>query len=999
MVAALLPKKQRGRYSADRSIRHLDPRPKMSASAEIYFGPYCLRGRSGPLLLEGVEVKLQPRTLALLWALVNQPGEVIAKSALLNAIWPGQAVGDDALSFQVQALRRALHEDPKTPIYVLTAHRVGVRFGVPVTRSNAQASAQAGVALMGRDAELKHLHAAWQAALDGDTRLLFVTGEAGIGKSALLAGFQRQVAAEHPKSLWARGQCLEHTGTSEPYLPVLEALGHLLRKTADEKTIELMKRLAPSWLLLLPELMEDAEYALLKQKNVGVAKERMLRELAEALEQMSLSQGLLLVIEDLHWADAATLELISFLAQRQVPSRLLVLVSFRPADAIAAAHPVRRWQLKLKASALADEMPLQALSATAVQAYLDTRLALSRYGAELPQRVFERCGGQPLFMVQITDYLQQRPDDVDTLAAHLHEVIPEALRDLISLQLNDLTPADVKVLEAASVAGAEFSAAAVSAATGLGLDAVEQQLEQLADPARFIGSAGLSIWPNGTTSGLYRFRHALYAQVLRKQLVDSRRARMHRQIAEHAEAAFGDRSADIAGELALHFEQGGLRARALRYRLQTARKALERVAVEAVQQETALGLKLLDAVHEGPERDHAELALRVLAAHGQQTEHGYTTTHANTHFGRIAQLVEICTDPQLLEMGLFCLWVRRHFQCRFEEALGYAERLREQGVRLNSPMLEVSGDVFAALNLHLSGRFVEANQHSERALGAMKPLDGALFGRVMDIRGTALTARALLRWLLGYPDQALRTAREAHANAVASGNPYAICMSRVTTLNNILAYRREWPQLLTEAADSLKVCEQYGHRDGLVWARRQYAVALAMTGQSSEGLPMLWRTLHTLREQASLMGLPLDYTLGAECCIGLGDFERARWALDAAWSIIKSHHAVAFESETRRMEGELAMAQGSAQQRDADATAESHFTQAIDAAQRRSAPVLQLRAALSLGRLWQRQGRTQEALQKLQPLYAGFSEGHDSPDLVLAAGFISQLSEKAATLA
>lgn len=962
----------------------------MSASTELYFGTYCLRGRQGPLLENGVALKLQPRTLALLWTLASQPGEVITKAALLDAIWPRQVVTDDALTFQIQALRRALRDDPKAPRHVLTAHRVGLRFGVPVTRGDAVAAAT--VALVGRDAELQVLAQSWEAALAGRGQTLFVTGDTGIGKSALMAGFQQRLATSSPQSLWARGQCLEHTGASEPYLPVLEALGHLLRKAPDGKAIELMRRVAPSWLLQLPNLMEPAEYELLRRQNSGVRKERMLRELAEALEQLSLPQGLLLVIEDLHWADAATLDLIAFMAQRQARSRLLVVGSLRVVDAIVAAHPVRRLQLNLKSRELARELPLLALSAEAVGQYLSQRLAPGLCSAGLPAQVFEHSGGQPLFMVQIAEYLAQHPQQIDALAAQLHELIPEALKDLISLQLNDLVPADVLLLEGASVAGVEFSAAAVSAATGLSLEAVEQQLEQLASPPRFINSTGLSIWPDGTTSGLYRFRHALYAQVLRRQLVDSRRARMHRLIAEQAEVAFGTRSHEIAGELALHFEQGGLRGRALPYRLQTARKAAERAAFDAVRQETERGLKLLDALAEGPARDQAELALRVLAVHGLQSEQGYTTTLADEHFDRLTLLVEGCSDPQLLEIALFCLWVRHHFQCRFDEALRHAERLRALGSHLGSLILEASGDTFAGLTLHLCGRFVEAERHAMRSHQVLDSLDKTHFSRLLDLRMATLSARSLLRWMLGYPEQALKLAEQSRAHAEASGNPYALCMSRVSTLNNLLVYRRDWPLLLVEAAESIKVGELYGHRDSANWARRQYALALAMSGDAAQGLPMLWQQLAVLREKGSLLGLPMDYTLGAECCIALGDFERARWALDAAWSVIREQHTLSFESETRRMEGLMALARGH------QVEAESHLLTALHSATARQAPLLQLRAAMSLSALKQRQGLADEALQLLAPLYDRLTEGHDSPDLVQARALLEALRAEVGAL-
>lgn len=964
----------------------------MSATTELHFGPYVLHGREGPLLHEGEEIKLQPRALALLWTLASQPGEVISKTVLLDAIWPRQSVGEDVLAFQVKALRRALQDDPKNPRYILTAHRVGLRFGQPVSRGGSRPAAPQGPLLVGRAAELAALEAAWQSALAGQRQLLFITGDAGMGKSALLTAFQREHARHSPQALWARGHCLEYAAASEPYLPVLEALGHLLRKAADDKPIELMRRVAPSWLLQLPDLLSDSEQETLKRQTSGVPKERMLRELAEALEQLSQPSGLLLLIEDLHWSDAATIDLIAHLAQRTAQpdgARLMLLVSLRPVDAIVSAHPARRLQLALKSRTQAREIALPSLTPEAVRDYLSTRLDLGQLPPDLPQRVFGHCDGQPLFMVQIADYLERHPEAAQHTDSGLQGLIPDALRDLIHLQLSTLPAAAQQVLEAASVVGSEFSAAAVAAATNLPLEEVEPQLEALADPPRFIESIGLMVWPDGTSTGHYRFRHALYQQVLRRKLLDTRRTRMHLRIAEAAEAAWGKRIGEIVGELALHFEQGGHRTRALFYRLLTARRALERVAFDETQQQVALGQQLLDAVPEGPARDQAELALSVMAAHSLQNQHGYTCTEADALFGRITLLVERCTDAHSLQMALYCLWLRRHFQCRLDEALEYARRLPPLGERVGNPAIIASGHAFTAISLHMQGRFTEAQRHITQAQQLLAALPPQQFGIVLDLRTSALNSSAILQWMLGASDEALATARQARALAESSGNPYSLCLGRASTLNSILVYRRDWAEVLVESADCLKVSTHYNHRDGIYWSQRQYALALAWTGQPEQGLPLLWKTLDTLRAQGSLLGLPMDYTLGAECCIRLGDYPRARWALDAAWEIIRTRQTVAFESETRRMEGELLLAQ--APTADLDSLAEGHLRQALQLATQRQAPWLQLRAAVSLARLWQRQGRRSEGRELLQTHLAALSEGHQTSDWQNASALLNEL--------
>lgn len=978
----------------------------MAVADTLSFGPFRLHGRNGPLLHGDQEVKLQPRTMALLWTLASRPGEVVTKVQVLDAVWPRQTVSDNALSFQVQALRKALGDDTRAPRYVLTAHRVGFRFGVPVTRPGAlpdaapDAEPQADVdvggnddaddALVGRDAELLQLNLAWERALTGRTDVMFVSGDAGVGKSATLRAFQRRLRLQQPQAVQLSGHCLEGRGISEPYLPVIEALRTLLRDAPDSRPMELARHLAPSWLLLMPDLIDAAEAALLRQQNAGVRPERMLRELAELLEQLSVPHGVLLTVEDLHWADRATLDWIGFLAQRSGPARIMVLASLRPMDAIIAAHPVRKLMLALKARQQANELPIPGLSVDAVRHYIAARLDLDAYSADLPQRVLERSGGLPLFMVQITDYLQRHPDQSDLRGAQLHDVIPEALKDLISLQFDDLSPEQRQLLEGASVAGTDFSAAAAAAASGCELDAVESALEQLARHRRFIEPNGLSIWPDGTTSGVYRFRHEMYSQVLRRQLLDSQRARMHRQIAERCEAAYGSRTAEIAGELALHFERGGCRSRALLYRIQTARNALARVAYDALERETAMGLALLDALPPGLEQDESELALRVLAVTGLQSEFGYASPRISDHVERIVELTARCRNPELLESAHYCVWMRLHFGCRFSAAVESANRFHQLGLQLGSPLIQAGGDTLASLSLHLDGRFVDAMERNERAIGLLDQVGDRWFRNLSDVRGTAYTGRSLLQWLLGYPDRALETARAVYAKVESSGNPYAHCMIHVSSVCAVLMYRRDWSHLLVEAEIALQRAEQYGHRESRLWSRRYQALALAMLGQHERGLSLLWQTLAEMREQGNHFGVPLDYLLGAECCLQLGDVGRSRLALDEANAVMSRWNAVAFKSEALRLEGELLLAGSARRDHSALRAAEDWMTQALQLASARHAPLLQLRAALSLGRLWRGQGRSEAARPMVQTIYDAFVEGHDSVDLRAARQFLDE---------
>lgn len=963
----------------------------MTDSAELRFGPFRLLSRHGPLLRGKDEIKLWPKSLTLLWTMARQAGEVVPRRALLDAVWPGLVVGDDALTFQIQTLRRALEDDIKHPQYLVTVHRIGFKFDATV-EYGAQAvdSSDAATQFVGRQAELQSLQAHFQLAKKQQRQVVFITGEAGIGKSQLLEQFLAQLAQQQPQVQISRGHCTEQSGTSEAYLPVLEALGRLLRDAADDRTIALARRAAPSWLLQLPTLLDPADYASLKQQTSGVRPDRMLREMAEFLDLLSADQPLVLVLEDLHWSDTPTLDLLTTLAQRRDPARLLIVCTCRPVDAIITQHPVRAAQKKLLATARASELILNYLLPAEVNQYLSQALGAARTTPELSARVLQRSSGHPLFLKQISDYLMQTSDDAADLDTHL----PQALRELIELQLARLTLGEQLVLEVASVIGAEFSAASVAAGSGLTVDTVELHCEQLIQQGQFIEDRGLAIWPDGTTGGRFRFRHALYLQVLHKRLESSRSARLNRQIALRMEAAFGPRAAEVASELARHFEDGGLPAKTAQYCVFTARTALERVALEDVGVQATRGLSFLDAVPELETRNEIEMALRITAVAALQALHGYGTSETAPHFERMRVLLEQVQNPLLLEAALNALWVAAHAGAQFETALGYAEQLKQLAHDLGKPELECSGYSWASNNLHLLARHVEADQHSEHAIRIARAIANDPNTILLIEPGcVAMTSHALTRWYLGFPDQALQYAKDACVGSERIGNPYTHCFLHCGGINNVLMMRRQWQALLAACEKSISLSEKYGHHDMLSWSHRQQAIAQASLGDASTHLQRLSHILEREYARNAFVSLPLDYTHLTEGYLALGELALARAAIGTAREIMQQRKMRAWEPEILRVEAELLMAENPKQQ----AAAQTLLEEALHIARTREVLSLELRSAMSLARIqaMQRAGR-KTALKTLEAVHSRYTEGFDTHDLLAAQAQLLQLREKRA---
>ena len=610
--------------------------------SEVCFGPFCLAGANGPLLHAGRDVKLAPKTLAVLWMLVRNPGQVVTRRALLAAIWPTSIVSEDALSFQVQLLRQALNDDSRAPLYIATVHRVGFRFvaqvrattraPVKVATVEVAVTPEPATSLVGRTLELQHLLELLKNKPDERRQLVFLSGEAAIGKSALLDLFLDRATRRPAPPLIAYGQCTEQSGASEPYLPIFDALGRLCRAHDGASYVDLLKRLAPSWILQMPSLVADDEEDGLRQKLAGLTRERMLREMVDVLDVLGRERLLILVLEDLQWSDSATLDLLGMLARRHGEGgRLLLLGSYRPADAIIGNSRLQVLKQEMLARRQATEIALGYLSAEDVRTYLRRRLpGGDNDTGSISELVYRRSQGHPLFMVQMADDLE-RHGAAEFLGGK-REALPESLRKLIDAQIGRLDSVEQQVLEEASVGGMEFTCAAIAAAAGRTTDVVEEHCRMLARHGQFIEECGTTTWPDGTASTRYRFRHVLYQEVLYRRSTDWQRRHRHLDLAIRLEMAYGEQATEVAEELARHFERGGDLSRALRC-LRIA--AVTAAGLDAYSEAVILlrrALTLVLQLGDKAERERQETPLQVALRGALAAEKGYVSPEAkNAH--------------------------------------------------------------------------------------------------------------------------------------------------------------------------------------------------------------------------------------------------------------------------------------------------------------------------------------------------------------------------------
>ncbi|PWU07044.1 MAG: hypothetical protein C5B51_10895 [Terriglobia bacterium] len=553
------------------------------------FPPFRLDPANQCLWRDNSRISLAPKAFAVLDYLVAHAGTVVSQEELLTAVWPETFVQPEVLRKYILEIRRVLDDPPKNPQFIETLPRRGYRFIAAIQSDPLQSTGYAGVEpgrkLVGREGALAELEQCLRRAVSGQRQILFVTGEAGIGKTSLVDSFQERRKSDSTIQ-WARGQCVEGFGGKEAYYPVLEALGWLLRAPGGASIVETLRAHAPTWLIQFPFMVKPEQRAALLQQILGATRERMVRELCEALGVLTSANPIVLILEDLQWVDDSTLDLISALARRRGGAKFLLLATYRPVEVILSRSPLKMLKQDLLIHRLCQEISLERLTEQEVGNYLATEFPQNKFTPELSALIHRHSDGNPLFMVALLQRLEQqgrisRTEDGWVLGVSPEQLdpgVPETLQQMLEVQLEQLGPEDRLLLRAASIAGQRFSAWAAGAMMESAAGPIEEACENLAAGQQFIRRVGIQEQPDGSASAQYEFKHALYREVLYRQLPPVQRARFHLRLAEQMEALATPPDRALASELASHFEMGRDYARSIRYLIVTALNAAGRYA-------------------------------------------------------------------------------------------------------------------------------------------------------------------------------------------------------------------------------------------------------------------------------------------------------------------------------------------------------------------------------------------------------------------------------------
>jgi hypothetical protein len=476
---------------------------------------------------------------------------------------------------------------------------------------------------VGRQKELAELGRAFESAAAGQGRFLCVTGEPGIGKTTLVEDFLNELAATgHPYAL-ARGRCSERLARTEAYLPFLEALETLLHGDGTEATAHVMKATAPNWFdRVAPLAAKDSSLTRVLAESKAASQERLKRELGAFLQELSQQRPLLLFVDDLHWADASTIDLLAYLGGKCAGMRALFVFTYRPTDLALSRHPFGPVKLDLQARGVCRELALEFLPRPDLDRYLALEFPEHCFPEEFAALVHLRTEGSPLFMADLLRYLRDRQVltqeqgrwTLRQSVPDLRRDLPESVRGMIQRTIDQLSDDDRRLLVAASVQGYEFDSAVVARVLKRDAAEVEDRLDELDRVHAFVRMVREREFPDRTLTARYRFVHVLYQNVLYDSLGPTRRAALSAAVAQALLGHYGERSVDVAADLALLLEVARDFAGAADYFLAAARNASHVFANQEAVLLARRGVEVLASLPDTPERARKELALQITLA-------------------------------------------------------------------------------------------------------------------------------------------------------------------------------------------------------------------------------------------------------------------------------------------------------------------------------------------------------------------------------------------------
>ena len=823
---------------------------------------------------------------------------------------------------------------------------------------------------VGRERELGTLHALLAQVEAGHGQVVGIAGEPGIGKSRFLYEFRHQV--RHQPFTFLAGRCVSY-GQATPYLPLLDLLRQACGLTDSDTPDETAARVAQ---YLRDIGMEPEAWGPYVLRVLGrddgtepmppLSPQALRTRIFEALLQMQLhtshQRPLLLEVEDMHWIDPTSEEWLMALVERLVGVPILLLLSYR-----AGYHPA--WIGKSYATQLA----LQRLTAHESQRVVRAVLSLQAVPDRLVRAIVAKGQGNPFFLEELAQTV------VEQGGQHPRLVMPETVQAVLAARLDRLPPEAKTLLQVAAVIGTEVPGALLQVVTVCSEATLHQHLAHLQ-------GAELLYEARPVPEPVYAFKHALTQEVAYHSLLRSTRQQYHQQIAEVLVARFADLVETQPEILAHHYTEAGLNEQAIPYWQRAGERAASRSAHREAIAHCTRGLEVLKLLPDTPTRAQHELKLQLTLGEMLLFTKGPGADEVGPVRLRAHELCERVGDDRQRFPVLMGLFGFHGVRGELQAARVFAEQLLRLAQRQHIALHHLRAHFTMGFTLLFLGELVAARASLERAMTFwdLQQHDTRPPHTEQDLVVTCLAHLAMTLGILGYCDQALACAHEALTRAQELSHPYSLAyaLAHVTWIRRL---RRETQATREQAEATLALCEEQEFSQWLTsgWIWRGWA--LVAQGQGEEGVALMRQGI--VHSPDRLM-LPYEWALLAEAYASLGQTAEGLAILTEQLDMVDRSEGRFYAAELHRLKGELLLQQAppDAQQ------AERCFHQALDLAHRAQAKWWELRAAISLSRLWQCQGKRDTAHRLLAEVYGWFTEGFDTPDLQEAQALLRQLS-------
>ena len=997
------------------------------------------------------EVRLELKVMEVLSCLAAHAGEVVSKRDLIDEVWQTEFIAENTLTSAIAEIRRALGDDARDPTYIQTIPKRGYRLLAEVEweqpRSVVAGSIVGAAArpaflddenieaperpvFVAREAELARLDARLEAALNGAGTVALVTGEAGAGKTALVGEFCRRAQERHQDLVVASGACNSATGAGDPYGPWRQVLaqqagdveGRVARGVlsieagrrlwdcmpvfAEAVTTsgrDLVETLIPGvglvsraakvvadapWLADLRSLVERKRA---EPPDVTLQQGAVFLQVGRVLRTIAAESPLVLVLDDLHWADAATIALLCDVGRQLEGSRLLIVGSYRPEDVAMGrggeAHPLT--------AAIAEMQRVHGDLAVVVGSSGEREFVDSLVDSEINQldeafreEFFAHTRGHALFTVELLRTLQDRGlllrdssgswvagDELDWAT------LPKRVEGVIAARIERLSEHLRDLLTIASVEGVDFTAEVLSRVRDCETRETIKDLSRgLEKRHHLVTARGIRALVEGRLS-IYGFSHVLFQHYVYNGLDEVERAQLHEEVGTVLEALFGDEVDEIAAQLARHFEEARQIDKAVHYLGCAADGARAVCAFGEAEAHNRRALALLASVPPSDERITAKIERLQALAMIVASSRGW----GDPEVGELSlKLQGLCRQVGDAGHLFWALWLA--VTCH-----GGRGELRKVLPLLDEllVMAEASNDTFLRVTAHqaqlyraFAGDPARVRMHLETGLDILDPASAGLFRAVVG----ADPQVALLQWLafalllLGHRDQSFAAAGRAVAVADETGHPFTRAFVRgILAINTALHDPNEGLRLADEC---LAIAVERGFDELRLYGLTAQAWAAAALGNPEPNEQTIaWM------EHADFK-LPLTWCLSVRCkfLLAAGKAAEASAEIARVLGLIEANEQRDIESMVRRLVGDAAAMAGD------EAGAENAYLRAIEVACRQQAKPFELEAATALARLWQVQGKTTEARDLLQPVYDWFTEGLETPPLLEARALLDELS-------